>query len=1075
MLKRIFLAILLVQLSVLFASAQTLRITGQIVDDSTKAPISNVSVVVTETKKGVSTDAEGRFTLTVTGRSSATLLISSVGYRPVTITTDGRTPVNVSLMKEQTQLDEVVVVGYQTVRRRDLTGSVSSVSSRQLRDIPVNSAADALAGRLAGVQITSSEGSPNAEAVIRVRGGGSITQNASPIYIIDGVQVEDGLNVISPQDIESVDVLKDASTTAIYGARGANGVVIITTKGGRNTRTSINYNGFTGVRKLARKLPVMNPYDFVMYQYERTRGSSSDSSNFARTYGTTWDTLQNYKNVPMVDWQDEMFGRNAIMQTHNLSLSGGNAATTYNLSLTYNKEQGTMLLSDFERKLVSFKFDHTFNKNIKVGFNTRYNNTLVNGAGTSNEGSSATNRLRHSIRYRPFLVRERDLTDYDPDYDDETNAAGLRLINPLLMNAAEYRRNVTNVMNMTGYVQYTYNKYLSLRSTIGIDMNNQRRNAFDDTLTSASRQRSAAMPLASIRTIGRNTLNLSNVLTFNFDKSKTRFSENNSLSIIAGQEIYEQRFNNMFIETLYFPVGITPNRALANMNLGTGPQGQPQPRPTTFEVESRIASFFSRVNYSYKDRYLLNVSVRADGSTKFAPGNRWGYFPSGTFAWRVSKEKFMENVNWISDLKFRAGYGEAGNNRIDDFLYLTSFGTNTQYNLNNALTTGYLSQALSNNNLVWEENVSRNVGVDASFLRNKLTVSVDLYKNNSNNLLVEVAVPQNSGYQRQIQNVGALSNKGVEIQLNAIPVSTKNFNYNINFNASFNKNNIESLGAFQKSFLQSSGWAGGNQPADYIVKVGSPVGAIWGLVTEGFYRVEDFDFNPTTNAYTLKPTVASNQSVTSIVPQPGTIRFRDINGDGIVNDLDRTIIGDATPKVFGGLNQQLSYKNWDLSLFINYQFGNDVLNASKLEFTSGYTPNSNLLADMNNRWRTVNAQGEVVRDPQALAALNANATIWRPITSASAFNVHSWAVEDASFVRINNLTIGYNLPVEFAKRARMQRARLYVTLNNLAVITSYSGFDPEVSTRRNFGTTPGVDYSAYPRSRSYIFGVNVTF
>ncbi|HLG38250.1 MAG TPA: SusC/RagA family TonB-linked outer membrane protein, partial [Chitinophagaceae bacterium] len=679
-----------------------------------------------------------------------------------------------------------------------------------LKDIPINSAAQALAGRLAGVQVTGTEGSPNAEVLIRVRGGGSITQDPQPIYIVDGVQVENALSVLSPQDIESVDVLKDASTTAIYGARGANGVFIITTKKGRNMRPVISYSGLAGIKKLANKLEVMNPYEFVLYQYEGSRGSAAARQTFQDTYGR-WEDLDLYKSIPAVDWQEEMFGRVAFMQTHNAGLRGGDQKTQYNLSLTYNKEEGIMLLSDYDRKLASFKFDHTFTPKLKVGFSTRYNNTVVNGAGTSNPGSSGTNRLRQAIKYKPILTSGQSQDDYDPDYADQTNANSLRLVNPLLLNQAEYRRDNTDIINLTGYVDLNINRFLSFKTTLGYDLTNRQQRSFDDSITSNSKQNSAGLPLASINTVKRFTLNNSNVLTFTMDKSGTAFSNKNKLTVLLGQETYQDKGKVLYVETRYFPLGISPDRAFANMNLGSGPQGQPQPKPTSAESVNKLSSFFGRINYAYDDRYLLSLSFRADGSTKFSPDNRWGYFPSGTFAWRVSREKFMDGISSvISDLKLRVGYGEAGNNRISDFLYLTTFSPTTQYDLLEQIITAYLPPSLANNLLVWEENISRNIGLDVSFLNDRIQLSADVYKNSSKNLLLNVAVPASSGYTKQVQNVGSLNNSGVEFQANAAIVQKKNFSWTANFNASFNTNKIKSLGPDQTSFLETSGWAGGN-------------------------------------------------------------------------------------------------------------------------------------------------------------------------------------------------------------------------------------------------------------------------
>jgi TonB-linked SusC/RagA family outer membrane protein len=1070
------LLLLLACFSTIELFAQGRQLTGLVTSSEGNLPVPGVTVTVKGTKNSVATDANGQYKITVDGKATV-LVFSSISFTQYETAINGRTSIDVSLTPEVKTGEDVVVVGYQTMKRKDLTGSVSSVSAKQLKDIPINSAAQALAGRLAGVQVTGTEGSPNAEVLIRIRGGGSITQDPQPIYIIDGVQVENALSILSPQDIESVDVLKDASTTAIYGARGANGVVIITTKGGRNTRPVISYNGLLGVKQLANKLEVMNPREFVLYQYERTRGSAAERQTFLNNYGR-FEDLDLYNYIPGVDWQQEMFGRNALMHTHNVSLSGGDRATQYNLSLTYNKEEGIMQLSDFDRKLASFKFDHTFSPNLRVGFSSRYNNTIVNGAGTSNAGSSGTNRLRQSIKYKPILKPDQDELDYDPDYALETNANSLALINPLLLNQAEYRREIQDILNLTAYADLTINRYLSFKSTFGYDLTNRQQKSFDDSITSNSKQVSAGLPLASINSTKRFTLDNSNVLTFTMDKSGSGFSNHNKLSVLVGQESYQDKGKALYVETRYFPLGISPDRAFANMNLGSGPQGQPQPKPTTSEGDNRLSSFFGRVNYGYDDRYLLSLSFRADGSTKFAPDNRWGYFPSGTFAWRLSKEKFMDGLSpVVNDLKLRIGYGEAGNNRISDFLYLTTFNTGTQYNLLDQSITAYLPSSLANNTLVWEENVSRNIGLDASFLNNRVQLTVDVYKNSSKNLLLNVAVPASSGYSLQVQNVGSLNNTGVEFQINATPVQKRDFTWTANFNASFNKNRIVSLGPDQKSFLATSGWAGANVPSDYIVKVGESVGAIWGLITDGWYSVNDFDYNATTAVYTLKTGVPNNSGIISTTPQPGMIKFKDLDGNGVIDDADRTIIGHAVPKVIGGLNQQFTYKNFDLSIFFNFQFGNDVYNANKLEFSSGYTVNSNLLAIMNSdkRWRTVSDQGVVVTDPVELAKLNANATLWRPITSAGSFYTHSWAIEDGGFVRLNNITLGYNLPQSLLSKAKIKSARVYLTGNNLKVFTNYSGYDPEVSTRRSSQVTPGVDFSAYPRSRNYIFGLNLTF
>lgn len=1046
------------------AFAQGFNVTGRVVDEKGEG-LPGVTVLQKgDAATGTGTGVDGSFALNVSD-GNATLVFSYIGYQRQEVSVGGRATINVTLSVDDKALQEVVVIGYQTVNRRDLTGSVSSVSSRQLQDIPINSAAEALAGRLAGVQVTGSEGTPNAEVQIRVRGGGSITQDNAPLYVVDGIQVENALSVLSPQDIETIDVLKDASATAIYGARGANGVVIITTKGGKEMKTTVSYNGLFGIRQLANKLDMMNPYDFVRYQYERSRGSNANETSFQNTYGTFQD-IELYRDAPFVDWQDEVFGRDAIMQTHNVSVAGGTAVTKFNLSLTSNKEEGIMLGSDFDRKLVNFRFDHNISKNVRTGFNVRYNNTVVNGAGTATEGSSSVNRLRHSVKYRPFLTPGQGIADYDADYAEETNANSLALVNPILLTDAEYRRNTGNLVNLNGYANFDLNKYLSFRTTVGVDINNNRINAFNDSITSVSRLQGAGQPISSIETRSRNILNNSNVLTFTNAKSDSDFSRRNSITALVGHEIYEVTNKNYYIESRLFPLGTTAERALGNMSLGT-----PQ-IPNSEEYRSTLLSYFTRLNYAFDDKYLFAVTMRADGSSKFAEGNKWGYFPSASFAWRVLGENFMERFQGkLDDLKLRVSYGTAGNNRINDFLYLTLYEANTFYGIGNNQTTAYRPSALGNQNLKWETTISKNVGLDLAFLNNRVQFTADAYYNTTEDLLVRVPIPTSSGYSTQLQNVGSTSNRGMEFQLTGVPVASSDFNWTTSFNLSFNKNRVESYG-LQNSATFPSGWAGSNAPHDYAVIVGRPVGTIWGLVSDGFYTLDDFIYE--NGAYTLRDNVPNNQSVTALAPQPGVIKYRDLNNDGIVDDNDRTAIGDANPDFFGGFNNQFTFKNFDLSMFVNFQVGNDVLNANKLEFSSGYTQNSNILSMMNNRWTNVNENGQVVTTPEELAALNQNATLWTPLTTSTSFYVNSWAVEDASFLRINNITLGYTLPAHLLNRAKISKLRVYGTVNNLKVFTNYSGYDPEVNTRRASPITAGVDYAAYPRSRAFIFGVNLT-
>ena len=1059
------------------AWSQARQVTGRVVSDSS-LPLSGVNVNVKGTNTTVATNSDGRFTITVPN-NNAVLLFSSVGYTAQNVSVGNKTTVNVTLAGTSNSLSDVVVIGYQTVRRRDLLASVSSVSAKDLKDIPINSAAEALNGRLAGVTATTSEGSPDATIRIRVRGGMSITGDNSPLYVVDGVQIENALNTLSPQDIQSIDVLKDAAATAIYGARGANGVIIITTKSGRPERTIVSYNGFIGVKTLAKELAVLDPYDFVFYQSERSRGSSTDSLLFVNDYGQTWDTLKNYiSNVSPVNWQALTFGRTGMTTTHNVSASGGNKRITYNFGYTFNNEKAIVLNSDYKRHLVNAKMDYKVTNNIRFGVTGRLLRQDVAGAGVSSDVGSSYNRLRNAVKYRPFLSPGQGLYSQDI-FNDPNVGNGLVLYNPILLSNSEYRNKTTDAYNVTANASWNITKNLTFRSTFGYNYNQFEDRQFFDSITPNAIINGSRMPILYLDTVKQTTITNSNVFTY----SLKNVGGTQNIDILAGEETYDLRTESRSSRYKNFPLLTLPSVAIKNTALGNNFAGYPRLGKSRYTS----LSFFGRINYSLLDKYLFSFNVRADGASKFAPGKQWGYFPSGSFAWRIKKENFLKNVDFINDLKFRVGYGTVGNNRIGDYLFITTFSDNGNYyyGLNGQSVIGYYPTSLINPFLKWESTVNKNIGVDFSFAKNRFNLTVDYYDNQSKDLLLYVPIASTYGYTSQYQNVGKTSNKGVEVQLNTTVVQKRGFTWTANFNISHNKNMVLQLGPNQTQFFPPTVWGVSGQPSDYLVKVGQPVGVIYGLVTDGFYKVSDFDYNPTTKVYTLKSGVVNDAAIIGPVA-PGSIKFKDLNNDGVVDlNNDRTIIGNTNPKFTGGLNQQFTYKQWDASVFVNFSYGNDVYNANKIEMSNGYSINSNLLSVMAGRWKTVtpdgqtaeyiNSTGQVIGiNPASLSALNANATIWQPIRGAGAFYPHSWAIENGSFLRVNNITIGYSVPVRSLAGLKMTRLRFYATLNNVAIITGYSGYDPEVSVRNN-PLTPGLDYSAYPKSRSYIFGVNASF
>lgn len=1050
-----------------------------VVTDSSGKGIKGVNILAKGNKKGVQTKDDGTFSINVKESGMINLVVSAVGYKSTIVSASDNKEISIVLAQDIVEQDEVVVnVGYGTLRKRDVTVAASSVSAKDLKDIPLNNAAEALNGRLAGVTATATEGSPDADVKIKVRGGTSITQDNNPLYIIDGVQVESGLNSLSLQDIQSIDVLKDASATAIYGARGANGVVIVTTKTGKQGKVKLNYTGFVGVKTLRNQLEVLDPQEYLEFMWERTQlNGNTEFDGFKSRYVSTFDSIPLYArdSVTPVNWQDEVMGRKALTTTHILSASGGTKSFTYNASYTYNREQGIAINSDYRRNLGNIKLEFRPVSKIKIGVSGRYNDQVVDGVSTSNEGGASLNRLRQIIKYKPFIGRTEEVDEFDEDQFVETNGNSLGLINSVALMRSEIRRKHQALANGSISFQYNFSKKLNFRSTAGYDYTRIRQSLFSDSVTSDSRINGAGKPILNLDSTTRRVLNISNVLTWNVKNYK----KDHDFGVLLGQEIYNQWAETQSHRRRDIPTFTSPKQAIADVNLGREDSGSGYPRKII--ANSKQLSFFSKVNYTFRDKYLFNATLRYDGSSKFAPENRWGFFPAASVAWRVSKEKFMQNVKWINDLKFRAGYGESGNNRVLDYSYLTTFGPFNPYSLNNQnIPTLAPGGQLSNYFIKWETNVSRNIGVDATLFNNRVEVVVDVYRNSAEDLLLLAPVSTALGYSNKIKNAGATINKGVEVQLNLVPVKTKDFTWNFNLNNSWNRNEIKGLTAGIDTQLTNSGWSPSGLE-DYAAIVGQQVGAMYGFVTDGFYTTDDFlpAADPTRYEFVLKQGVVRNNVYPSSVT-PGALKLKDLNGDSVITNADRTVIGNPNPKFTGGLNQQFTYKNFDLSIFINWSVGGDVMNANKIEFTNSYTPWANALSDIEGRWKTINAQGQLVTDLDELKALNANATMWMPLQARAgnnAFILHSWAIEDASFLRLNNITFGYTFPKKSLRRIGIQSLRLYATANNVAVITGYSGYDPEVSTRNRANTypSPNVDYSAYPRSRSFIFGVNASF
>lgn len=973
--------------------------------------------------------------------------------------------------EKETNIDEVVLVGYTRVSKKDVTNAVSSVKGEAIKDMPSNNAAEAIQGRMAGVQVSLSEGSPGADVDIVVRGGNSITGSNAPLYIVDGVQMDNALTILSPKEIQSIEVLKDASSTSIYGARGANGVVLITTKGGRKrAKTSINYNGFLGVRSIQNTIDVLDPYQYVLYQYElyNRGGVQTDIDLFKNRYGTYAD-LEKYKTIKRRDWQDEVFGREAFNFTHNLAVTGGSDNSSFSLSLNNVQEDGIMIGSGFKRNMANFKYDYDLSKKVSMTLNARYSRQTIFGAGTSSTGSQSTNRLRNAVRYQPFEGGSTvNVDDFDPLFANETN-----LVNPVLLANNEVKENGRNDLLLNGTLEYKITKDFTFRSVIGYVQRDEFVNQFSGPITSLARQNNDQPVVFLSKTQSRR---ITNTNTLNYRKT----FGSHKLDLLAGQEIVKTDAETLTMNIKWFPKSISAEEAFANIQAASPPSGQVQDIPRTNVLPDRLASFFGRANYIFRNKYIVTASMRADGSSVFGPGNQWGYFPAASVAWKINEENFLKDSRTISELKLRAGYGMSGNNRIGAFLYNTFFTTSSDYgyafgsNVTPGATTGNI---MSNPGVKWESSASKNAGLDFGFFKGRIYGTLDVYQTDTKDLLLLAKIPQTSGYEYQYQNSGSTTNKGIEFSVGASVINNDNFKWNIDANISSNKNMIKSLGnsasASANFYYYPSGWQ--NNLNDFLVQVGKPVGTYWGYVTAGRYEINDFNYNATTQTYTLKSGVPSSAAAANGAKavQPGDLKLQDLNGDGVIDNKDMTDLGNAQPKFYGGFNQTFRYKNWDMSLLFNFSVGNKVYNANKIEYSTQYLyRDNNMLAEVADRWRWFDDAGNKVNDPTALAALNANTTMWTP--PAGAYFLHSYAIEDGSFLRLNNLTVGYSLGKDFTKQLGLSNFRLYFTMNNVFTITGYSGYDPEANTRRN-PLTPGVDYAAYPRSRFILSGVDITF
>ena len=1068
-------------------TAQTIK--GNVTDSSGE-PVIGATVMETGTSNGTVTDIDGNFTLSVKGKE---LTISYIGMKTQKVNISGKQSVNVVLEDESSTLNDVVVIGYGTARKKDLTGSVSTVKGQELTKVPVPNVSEALTGKMAGVHVTTTDGSPDAEILIRVRGGGSITGDNSPLYVVDGFQTE-SISDISPNDIEDITVLKDASSTAIYGSQGANGVILITTKSAKSGKTQVTYNGFVQTKTVSKRLDPMDTYDYVMsnYEYALIRGTSSLNS-FYKQFGV-FDDLYLYKSIEAIDWQEDMFGADVLSHSHNVGLTGGTDKTKFSLSGTYDYNGGLMPDNDFSRFAFMFKLNHDISKNLKFNLKANVSDQLVNGQGT--QGGTYKIRTTQAIS----SVATKGLSEFiTPDFASMTDEEYEEWQDSQLTLAEQakryWRKRNNRKYGFNASLDWTIIKGLKAHVEGGYEYQfNETKNWWGHTTNQASYV--GGLPLAdwtkvNVRTI-RESVNLS------YDK---RINTDHHLNVMVGQEYRNQMQDQNYMYGTRYSKSMSPDDVFANF--ASQGDGAILRAESTVAADVRLLSFFGRVNYDYKDRYLLTVTFREDGSSKFAHGKQWGFFPAAAASWRIVEEPFMESTKkWLSNLKLRLSYGKVGNNRLGNNTFVQLYNLNSgskRYGVGESSNTDLsASSVLANPNITWEKRTTRNLGLDFGFFRERLTGSIEYYWNNTTDLLINHDISA-AGYTSVWENCAETSNKGVELSLNGVLVQKKNFSLNANFNIGFDKSNVEKIANGLDQMTFPSGWAGtdNRNQQDYIVRVGDPIGLIYGWKTSGYYKTTDFEgYDAANGSYTLKegvPTTALLGGAIGI--RPGTIKLQDISGpdgtpDGVVDANDITVIGDTNADFTGGFGLSGTLYDFDFSANFTFTYGNDIYNANKIatsqQYRSGTYPN--MLNDMRqaNAYSYMNPEtGTLLTSLEDLAYYNegGNGTspkaMWSPYSFGSAVVLPTdWAIEDASFLRLQSVTIGYTLPSTLTKKAGIQRLRVYVTGSNLFCITNYSGYDPEVSSySRNSsysGLTPGIDYSSYPKSRAFTFGLNLT-
>lgn len=1070
-----------------------------VVTDPLKDPIIGATVLIKGAKEGTVTDINGRFT--IQAASNATLVISFIGYESQEIKVSNQPVLNITLQDKSIQLNEAVVVGYGTVKRKDLTGSVAKVDIAEMNSAPVATLDQALAGRIAGVNIIAADGAPGAQAQVTIRGG-SLSQDASPLFVIDGFPMENfDMATLDPKNIESIDVLKDASSIAIYGSRGANGVIIVNTKQGVVGKPKVNYTYDFAMTMEPTMPKMMGPYEYVKMQQEiATKEGTSYYNIFKKMYldnGTTQRTLDSYKDEAGYNWPDILMS-NAPKQSHSLSINGGTTETKYNLNFGYVDQTGTILNTGMKRYNAQASLEQRLSKSIKLQFRASHNNITTHS-------NSVMNNMR---QYRPtsgiggqdLLISEID-SDMTAGGDLEYGIDPSILVSPLQQAKNEQNIRKQGTTQVNGKLEWRFLKDFVFTSSVGSTFINTNTEQFynSKTIQGTLAEVQTTSGSTTTRIINVNGVNgfienqdVTNLLNENLLNYRKKINKNHTIDVLMGLtyqrndfKIVSLRASNMSPEFEY--LGLYNLISALNFTSSSGTQ-------TGYRgSQNQLLSYLGRVNYTLMDRYLFTVNFRADGSSKFIKSNQWGYFPSGAFAWRLIQEPFMKGLkNVVNDAKVRLSTGTVGNNRgVNDFSYLLELGAvekKRSYTFDGStLTQGLTQYFYPNPTVSWEKTTEYNIGTDWTLFDNKLSITADYYRRITSDFLMAKAIPYYAGYfnggNTRYENVGKVMNQGFELSVGATLLKTKDLSWSVNVNSSYNVNEILDIAQGNDVLIQ--GFNSVN-PA-WVAKKGSSISQFYGFMSDGLYQADDFYTNPN-GTYSLKPEIVRFATLKSanFPPQPGDRKYKDLNGDGIIDDNDRTTLGSPIPFLTGGFSTNVSWKGFNVQAFFQYSYGNKVLNYNALQFgeSGKYWNRGNMYESFKNRWTPENTNTDIPRILETPGGGD---------VSVSTPRVTDKFVEDGSFIRFKTLSVSYTLPKKVISKLKISNLVLVASAQNIALWTNYSGQDPEVSNygginvKRGTGYTEltntttyssmtgGMDYAAYPRSLMLNGGINITF